>query len=178
MRFILALTSLLFLSAFLGFTESDIFAPGDSAPRLAPSRLGSESLQATRFQDNDTEKNEEEEEEGESITASAFPAHALGDQSLSINAGLFIPLFFQEFSGPYHATNLTLGGVGNLQWNAYLSPYWRIGLEIGGSFCFSPNEHTLLMLPFTFKVAYVISVSRFEFPLYAGFGVNIIRYRD
>jgi hypothetical protein len=71
-----------------------------------------------------------------------------------------------------------LGGVGNLQWNAYLGPRWRIGLEIGGSFCFSPNEHTLLMLPFTLKLAYVIAVSRFEFPIYAGFGVNIIRFRE
>ena len=124
------------------------------------------------------ETNDEGDGEGESITAAAFPAHVLGDQTLSINAGVFIPLFFQEFAGSYHATNLSLGGVGNLQWNAYLSPYWRIGLEIGGSFSFSPNSHTLLMLPFTLKLAYVITVSRFEFPIFLGAGVNLIRYRE
>jgi len=120
----------------------------------------------------------EEEEEEEELTVMALPKHALGDQSLAISAGIFIPLFFQEFAGPYHGANLSLGGALNLQWNAYLSAYWRLGLEIAGSFSFSPNWHTLLMLPFTMKITYLISVSRFEFPIFLGAGISVIRYRE
>ena len=122
----------------------------------------------------------EDQPEGDEdeVTVMALPRHTLGDQSLAISAGLFIPLFFQEFAGPYHEANLSLGGTADLQWNAYLSAYWRIGLELAGAFCFSPNMHTLLMMPLTVKLTYLISVSRFEFPIFLGMGVNIIRYRD
>ena len=108
----------------------------------------------------------------------ALPRHTLGDQSLAISAGIIVPLFFQDFAGSYHGTNLTLGGTADLQWNAYLSAYWRLGLEVAAAFTFSPNWHTLLMLPMTMKITYLISVSNFEFPIFLGAGINIIRYRD
>ena len=107
-----------------------------------------------------------------------LPTHTLGDQTLSISAGMFVPLFFQEFDGPVHSTNLSLGAVGSLQWNAYLNSVVRLGLELGGSFSFSPNARTLLMLPILLKGSYVFSVSRFEFPISLGLGINIIRYRE
>jgi hypothetical protein len=110
--------------------------------------------------------------------AVAFPSHALGDQSLGIGAGLFIPLFFQDFTGGYHGTNLSLGATGDFQWNAYLSANWKMGLELAVGFCFSPNLHTLLMLPITFKVTYLITTQRFEFPLFIGAGINVVRYRE
>jgi hypothetical protein len=118
---------------------------------------------------------QDEEEEPRAV---AFPRHTLGDQSLGINAGLLIPLFFKEFSGPYHSANLSLGGTGNLQWNAYLSAFWKIGLEIAGGFTFGVNLNTLLMLPLTLKVSYLISAGRFEFPVFLGIGINVIRYRE
>ncbi len=120
-----------------------------------------------------------QEEEEESPQVIAFAAHTLGDQALGISAGLLIPLFFQEFQGgEYHGTNLSLGGVGSLQWSAYLSAYWRMGIEVAGAFAFSPNLKTLLILPLTLKVAYLINVSRFEIPISLGVGVSIIRYRE
>ncbi len=118
--------------------------------------------------------NEEEDEP----RAVAFPRHTLGDQQLGIGAGLLIPLFFQDFSGAYHNPNLSLGAIIDLQWNAYLNAYWKIGLELAGGFTFGVNMRTLLMLPLTLKVSYVISAGRFEFPIFMGVGINIIRYRE
>ena len=109
-----------------------------------------------------------------------LPVYTLGDQTLAISAGLFVPLFFQEFIGPdpYHSTNLTLGAAGSLQWNAYLNSFFRLGLEIGGAFALSPNARALIMLPITIKGAYVFQVSRFEFPISLGAGICIARYRE
>ena len=120
-----------------------------------------------------TEENEEEEK-----TIVALAGHQLGDQTLALSAGLTIPLFFQEFSGPYHDTNLTLGGTGELQWNAYVAPSVRLGLELAGAFMRSPNQRTLFMLPITAKATYVLGISRFEFPIFLGVGLNLVRYRE
>ncbi len=104
--------------------------------------------------------------------------HQLGDQTLALSAGMMVPLFFQEFGGSAFPTNLTLGGMGELQWAAYLNPNLRIGLDLAGSFARSPNDHTLFLMPITAKVAYVLGVSRFEFPFYLGAGISIVRYRE
>ncbi len=108
----------------------------------------------------------------------AIEGHQLGDQTLAVSAGLMAPLFFQEFDGTAHDTNLTLGGMGELQWAAYVSPDIRIGLDIAGSFARSPNDRTLFLMPITAKVAYVLGISRFEFPIFLGAGINIVRYRE
>jgi hypothetical protein len=117
-------------------------------------------------------------EDGKERSVFALEGHQLGDQTLAINAGLMVPLFFQEFDGTYHGTNLTVGGMGELQWSAYVSPNIRIGLDIGGSFARSPNDRTLFLMPITAKAAWVFSLSRFEFPVSLGAGINIVRYRE
>ena len=121
---------------------------------------------------------QEDDTDGQKVME--LPVHTLGDQSLAISAGLCIPLFFQEFVGPdpYHATNLTVGATGSLQWSAYLNPFIRLGLEISGAFAFSPNARALIMLPITIEGSYVFQVSRFEFPLSLGAGICIVRYRE
>ena len=91
---------------------------------------------------------------------------------------MMVPLFYQEFDWATHDTNLTLGGMGELQWSAYLSPVVRIGLDLAGSFARSPNDRSLFLLPITAKVTYVLGVSRFEFPFFFGAGINIVRYRE
>jgi hypothetical protein len=108
----------------------------------------------------------------------ALPGHNLGDQTLSLNAGLFIPLFFQDYDGKYYAPNLSLGGVGSIQWNAYLSSFFRVGLELGGLFTFSPRPETVLMMPLTAKFTYLLSFGRFELPIYLGAGINVMKYSD
>ena len=102
--------------------------------------------------------------------------HELGDQTISINAGLFVPLPFLEFDGTTHPSNQTLGVAGALQWNAYLNSLFRIGLEVGGSITFGPDTTTFLMMPITVKGTYLLTYDRFEFPLFLGLGGNIVKY--
>ncbi len=107
--------------------------------------------------------------------------YTLGDQTMSINAGLFIPLFLLPTGTVLLAGSppqLSLGGVGSLSWAAYVAPQIRIGAEIGGSFCFSPNMNALLMLPVIAKASYVFTVYPFEIPVTLGVGMNIISYVD
>ena len=111
--------------------------------------------------------------------------YSLGDQTLSINAGLFVPLFLlptgtwflapSSSGGPAH---LSLGGVGSFSWAAYVSPQIRVGADIGGTFTFSPNSNALLMLPILAKAAYVFTVYPFEIPVSFGVGMNIVKYVD
>jgi hypothetical protein len=108
----------------------------------------------------------------------SLPDHELGDQFLSINAGFLVPLFFHEFGGDNRDTNLSLGGVTAFQWNSYLSSFFRLGLEISPSFNISPNKKPLLMLPITVKSTFVFNAGRFEFPVFLGIGINVLRYRD
>jgi hypothetical protein len=111
--------------------------------------------------------------------------YSLGDQTLSINAGLFVPLFLlptgtwllgpSSGDGPAH---LSLGGVGSFSWAAYVSPRIRVGADIGGTFTFSPNANALLMLPILAKASYVFPFYPFELPVSFGVGMNIIKYVD
>jgi hypothetical protein len=112
--------------------------------------------------------------------------YSLGDQTLSINAGLFVPLFLlpgpvvllAPSAGSGSPPHLTLGAVGNLSWAAYVSPQIRLGLDIAGDFTLSPNANSLLMLPFIAKAAWVFTVYPFEIPVSFGVGMNIVKYVD
>lgn len=111
--------------------------------------------------------------------------YSLGDQTLSINLGLFVPLFLlptgtwfltpSSAGGPAH---LSLGGVGSFSWAAYLTPRIRVGADIGGTFTFSPNVNALLMLPILAKATYVFPLYPFEIPVSFAVGMNIIKYVD
>jgi len=103
------------------------------------------------------------------------PTYVLGNQLLIINGGLFLPLFFQELGGTIHDTNLSLGGVGSIQWAAHLSNNMTLGLEGGGMFAFSPNNRSLFMLPITARYAYSLKAYPFEFPLSISGGINFTR---
>jgi hypothetical protein len=107
-----------------------------------------------------------------------LPGHTLGDQTVALNMGLFVPLFFQDYTGKYYPSNMSLGGIGSIQWNAYLSSFLRLGLELGGVFSFSPTPKSILMMPFTAKITYLFSFGRFELPIYLGAGINLVKYAD
>ncbi len=108
-------------------------------------------------------------------TTPYVPTYVMGNQMLIINAGLFIPLFFQSLGGEIDNTNLSLGGVGSLQWSTYLNNNMTLGIEGGGMFAFSPNDRTLFMLPVTARYAYILRAYPFEFPLSISAGVNFTR---
>ena len=124
-----------------------------------------------------------------SLSAPAFAAddsagpstsqYSLGDQTMSINAGLFLPLFdlpsgviFLAGSPP----QLTPGAVGSLSWAAYVAPQIRVGVDIAGNFMLDPNSNVLLMLPFVAKASYIFSFYPFEVPVTMGVGANIVKY--
>ncbi len=111
--------------------------------------------------------------------------YSLGDQTLSINAGMFVPLFLLPGgtvllapSSPGGPPHLTLGAVGSLNWAAYLGPQVRLGLDVAGNFTVSPNGNSLLMLPFIVKGSWVFTVYPFEIPVSLGVGMNIVKYVD
>jgi hypothetical protein len=107
--------------------------------------------------------------------------YALGDQTMSINAGLFVPLFLLPTGTVFLSGNppqLTLGAVGSLSWAAYVTPKIRVGADIGGNFTLSPNSNILLMLPLVPKISYVFTFYPFEVPLTFGIGVNLVKYVD
>jgi hypothetical protein len=108
--------------------------------------------------------------------------YGLGDQVLSINAGLFAPLFTLAPSTgkitPLLFTQLSLGVVGSLNWAAYVTPRIRVGIDIAGDFSFSPNANALLMVPFIAEGTYVFSSYPFEIPVSFGLGMNIVKYVD
>jgi hypothetical protein len=105
--------------------------------------------------------------------------YSLGDQTMSINAGLFLPLFLLPsgvvlISGK--PPQLTAGAVGSLSWAAYVTPEIRLGADVAGNFTLSPNANILLMLPFVAKISYVFSFYPFELPVTMGVGANIVKY--
>ena len=106
------------------------------------------------------------------------PVYSLGDQTLRINLGTFVPLFF--FGGPdgLAPANLSLGGAGSLVWESYLSNNTTVGVEVGGSFSFTPNFRTLFMLPIAARGSYIFSFYPFEIPVTLAAGMNFSRLSD
>lgn len=106
------------------------------------------------------------------------PMYALGDQTLAANASLFLPLFFLSYQPAMTTTNLTPGGALNLQWQAYVSGSWRVGVELGFAFAFSPNLNPLIQVPILAKATYIFGFYPFEVPISLGAGINIVKYSD
>ena len=99
---------------------------------------------------------------------------------LTINGGLFVPLFFQSLDFQFKGANLLPGGAGSLLWKSYLSNEFALGAEIGGMFAFSAANfpNLLLMLPITVQGTYYVRAFPLEIPIFLGLGLNIVRYLD
>jgi hypothetical protein len=117
----------------------------------------------------------QDEESPEEPAEQPFTVYTLGQQTLSISAGLFIPLFFQSFDWEYAKTNLKLGAAGSLQWGIHLSNNWMTGIEVGGMISKDINDQPFFMLPITAKGTYIIHFFPFEFPIFVGTGLNFVK---
>jgi hypothetical protein len=108
--------------------------------------------------------------------------YSLGDQVLTINAGLFLPLFLLPTGTPLLNDNgvshLSAGITGSLSWATYVTPEIRLGAELGGSYSVSPNSNSLLMLPFVAKASYIFTLYPIEIPVSFAVGMNVIKYTD
>jgi hypothetical protein len=102
--------------------------------------------------------------------------YSLGQQVFGLSLGLFIPLFFMDFDGGALDTNLSVGGLGSLQWGIHLDNHWLLGAEIGGIFAKSLQENFMYMLAITAKGAYIFHAYPFEFPVFLGAGMDVIKY--
>jgi hypothetical protein len=115
--------------------------------------------------------------------------HSKGDQTFSIEAGLFIPLlridpspgengedsqFIQGVNG-----QLKLGGSGILSYCTYLDSNLRLGGEFGGIFAYTLNDNMLYMIPITFKTVFDININTyFTIPLYLNAGITLNSYLE
>lgn len=106
------------------------------------------------------------------------PTYALGDQTLSINLGLFIPLFYTGGPDGTAGANLTLGAAGSIAWNSHITHEFKLGAEVGGSFALTPNRRALFLVPITANASYVFQAFPFEFPVSLGLGMSFARIED
>ncbi|HDQ15214.1 MAG TPA: hypothetical protein ENN41_10420 [Sediminispirochaeta sp.] len=110
--------------------------------------------------------------------------YSLGSQTFSINAGFFIPLFFQypglEGGDELNSIepgweHLSLGGTGSLSWGSYLTPRFALGAKLSGTFSFTPNGELHSLIPITMWAEYLFRSGSFEFPVSLQGGVVINR---
>ncbi len=103
--------------------------------------------------------------------------YSKGSQTFTMNSGLFIPLFFYfpALSPSFEsaAGHLSLGGTGSLEWSMFISDRISLGLELAGTFAFTPNMNTHVLIPLTGKISYVFPVGSFEIPVFFGTGLAV-----
>jgi len=112
--------------------------------------------------------------------------YSLGDQTFTINAGIFLPLFLlpsgewllAPSNGAGSPSHLSVGPILSLAWAAYVAPQIRVGAEFGFDATWSPNVNTLYMLPLMAKASYIFTLYPFEIPLTFAAGMNIVKYID
>jgi hypothetical protein len=109
--------------------------------------------------------------------------HSKGDQTFSIEAGLFLPLFVSDLSGSAGIQNfsgkLNPGGSGFLSYCGYLDGNFRIGGEFGGMFASNINDNMFYMVPFMVKTVYDININTyFTVPLYLSAGITMNTYLE
>ncbi|MFW5742578.1 MAG: TP0733 family outer membrane beta-barrel protein [Spirochaetota bacterium] len=121
---------------------------------------------------------QETPEEGDGEEELFVPSYSLGDQTLAVNLGTFIPLFFAGGPDGVAPANLTLGGAGSLEWGSYITNEFKLGVEVGGSFSFTPNRRPLFLVPIAAKASYIFSAYPFEFPVSMGLGMSFARLDD
>ncbi len=108
--------------------------------------------------------------------------YSAGSQTFTMNGGLFLPLFF---SFPYAPTtfvpasgHLSPGGTGSLEWADFISNRLSLGIELAGTFAFTPNMHTHVLIPLSGKISYLFPVGSFEIPVFFGAGIAANKVSD
>ncbi|MDR1893648.1 MAG: hypothetical protein LBQ61_03000 [Spirochaetales bacterium] len=97
-----------------------------------------------------------------------------GDSVFSFGIGLLMPLFNSDNHGNFipYGKQLGYGGMGYIEWNAYLTSRIRLGLQISGMFAQTINKNTLTMVPITAKFSYLLDFYPLTVPLTLGVGFS------
>ena len=151
-KYILIAASLLMLTGgFLGAQEGP---PEESPPEDAPSM--------PRFRTN---------------------SRSLGDKSFAITAGLYLPLFTvllhdwpsdSRYTAGVYPPKLSPGGTGALAFSFYLSPNFKLGIQLAGAFSADINRNFLYLVPVTVKASWEFHPGpRFSIPLHLAAGISV-----
>ncbi|OQX29711.1 MAG: hypothetical protein B0D92_02245 [Spirochaeta sp. LUC14_002_19_P3] len=112
---------------------------------------------------------------------------SLGDQAFAITAGLYIPLFtvlLEDWDGTNYTKGATPphlypGGAGAITYSVYLSPNWKLGLQLNGSFSQDINGNFAYTIPITVKASYEFHPwSRVTIPIFIGTGIAMTSWKD
>jgi hypothetical protein len=102
------------------------------------------------------------------------PIYDTGDTVLNFGAGLLAPLFNSDIYGniiPY-GKQLAPGGIGFIEYDAYLNTHMRLGLQVAGMFARTINKNTLTMVPLTGKFTYLFDLYPVTIPVFLGAGFS------
>lgn len=106
-----------------------------------------------------------------------------GSQIFTITAGVTTPMSFTSNGETMfwpgngdNQTHHTIGGIGALSYQIFVTPYLAIGGELGYQFDFSRSGDVSTNVPITAKLTYVPLQGDFEIPLSLGLGIDYISY--
>ena len=111
-----------------------------------------------------------------------IPEYDFGDNAISIKLGMNIPMFWVSLSQingkSVHATNLGLGGIVSVAWNAYINDSYTVGVDLGLALSSDINGSLLFMEPILAKGSYIITTPEMEIPISIGIGAIIMQLGD
>ncbi len=117
-----------------------------------------------------------------SALASA-PYYDTGSQIFTITAGVTTPLTYttggKTFIGPGDGdtqTHHTIGGIGALSYQIFITPYIAIGGELAYQFDFARSDDVFTNVPIMAKLTYVPIQGSFEIPISLGIGADYISF--
>ncbi len=118
--------------------------------------------------------------------ASAPYYYDVGDQVFAISAGPTTPLLYYNGNndsltiGPGfgEAGKISLGGLGSLSYQVFVTHQLAIGGELGYQFNFAPNWNVLTSVPIAVKLTYYPIQGKFELPISLSLGANYIAFED
>ena len=109
-----------------------------------------------------------------------------GSQIFTITAGVSTPMsytshgesMFWPGSGEGQ-THHTVGGIGALSYQIFVTPYLAIGGELGYQFNYIAGTDIYASVPINVKVSYYpVQTGRFDLPISLGIGLNYISFKD
>jgi len=99
-----------------------------------------------------------------------------GDKNFTVSAGVVIPLFFTGIDNNQHG--ISVGGVGSLAFNYFVTQRFFVGGEISGMFASTRGGNMLYIVPLGFRMGYQFSYQRFEFPVSLMIGIAPEQYLE
>lgn len=120
-------------------------------------------------------------------TLSAGSFYEQGSQFFKISLGVDFPVtnsyykdnkFTTTVGMGEKGTHISLGGIGSLDYEAFVIPQLAIGGAIGYQFNYTEAGSVFTQVPMLFKITYVPIQGKFELPISLGVGFNYLSYQN